>query len=93
MQQCLIKAISLKVHKEKILGNKEKFHIECDELYDDISVGDFILIDDGKIRLNVTATTPTVLTCEIQNNGVIKTKKGVNVPNVKLSMPFISKKG
>lgn len=82
----------VKVHKEKILGNKEKFHIECDELYDDISVGDFILIDDGKIRLNVTATTPTVLTCEIQNNGVIKTKKGVNVPNVKLSMPFISKK-
>ncbi|HBT59668.1 MAG TPA: pyruvate kinase, partial [Acholeplasmataceae bacterium] len=82
----------VKVHKEKIIGNKERFHIDCVELFDDISVGDFILIDDGKIRLNILETTEDVLTCEIQNNGVIKTKKGVNVPNVKLSMPFVSKK-
>lgn len=82
----------VKVHKEKIIGNKERFHIDCVELFDDISVGDFILIDDGKIRLNILEATEDVLTCEIQNNGVIKTKKGVNVPNVKLSMPFVSKK-
>lgn len=82
----------VKVHKEPILGTKDAFHIDCRELYDDIKVGDFLLIDDGKMRLNIIEATPDVLTCEIVNNGIIKTKKGVNVPNVKLSMPFVSKK-
>lgn len=82
----------VKVHKEPILGTKEAFHIDCRELFDDIKVGDFLLIDDGKMRLNILEATNDELTCEIFNNGVIKTKKGVNVPNVKLSMPFVSKK-
>src|SRR5690606_35982774 len=38
---------------EPVLGNKERFHIDCKELYNDIKPGHFILIDDGKIRLNV----------------------------------------
>jgi pyruvate kinase len=44
------------------------------------------------MRLNVLKATPEILYCEVNNSGTIKTKKGVNVPNVKLSMPFISKK-
>ncbi|MFA6800820.1 MAG: pyruvate kinase [Acholeplasmataceae bacterium] len=80
------------VYKEAILGNNKKFHIECDELYNDISIGDYLLIDDGKIKLNVLGVDSGVIKCEINNPGVIKTRKGVNVPNVKLSMPFVSKK-
>jgi len=82
----------VEVHKEVILGNHDRFHIDCDELYNDISVGDYLLIDDGKMKLNVLEVGDGVLKCEINNPGVIKTRKGVNVPNVKLSMPFISKK-
>jgi len=82
----------VKVHKNPILGNRERFHIDCKELYDDIKVGDYFLIDDGKMRLNVIEYTPEILTCQIMNSGSIKTKKGVNVPNVKLSMPFVSAK-
>ncbi|PKK98325.1 MAG: pyruvate kinase [Tenericutes bacterium HGW-Tenericutes-2] len=86
------KGDKVEVHKEPILGNRERFHIDCNELYNDIKVGDYLLIDDGKMRLNVLDVTSDILYCEINNSGSIKTKKGVNVPNVKLSMPFVSKK-
>jgi pyruvate kinase len=78
--------------RDVILGTHERFHISCMQLFDDIDVGDFLLIDDGKMRLNVEAIRSGEFDAIVQNNGVIKSKKGVNVPNVKLSMPFISEK-
>lgn len=80
------------VVSENIVGTKQSFHVDSQELFEDIQVGQYILIDDGKMRLDILEKKPGVLTCEIFNNGVIKTKKGVNVPNVKLSMPFVSQK-
>ncbi len=82
----------VRILKEEIMGNKEAFHISSPELFDDIEVGDFLLIDDGKMRLTVIKKSEGEFTCVINNSGVIKSRKGVNVPNVKLSMPFISKK-
>ncbi|MCF7931757.1 MAG: pyruvate kinase [Acholeplasmataceae bacterium] len=86
------KGDKVKVVKEKILGDKTRFHIDCDELYQDIEAGDYLLIDDGKMRLNVIEKDDEGVICEVFNSGVIKSRKGVNVPNVKLSMPFISEK-
>lgn len=81
------------VVREAVLGNNQRFHITCPEMYDDIVPGNYLLIDDGKMRLTVTDIPENgVLTCRVENSGVIKTRKGVNVPNVKLSMPFISEK-
>lgn len=82
----------VRILKEEIMGNREAFHISSPELFDDIEVGDFLLIDDGKMRLTVIKKSVGEFTCVINNSGVIKSRKGVNVPNVKLSMPFISKK-
>ncbi|NCB08219.1 MAG: pyruvate kinase, partial [Bacteroidia bacterium] len=44
------------------------------------------------MKLTVIERTEGGFKCEVNNSGSIKTKKGVNVPNVKLSMPFVSKK-
>jgi pyruvate kinase len=82
----------VEVHKKPILGNRERFHVDCSELFDDIKPGHYLLIDDGKMKLTVLENTKDVLKCEINNSGSIKTRKGVNVPNVKLSMPFVSSK-
>lgn len=82
----------VRVVKEEVVGNKERFHITALELFADIEIGDYILIDDGKMRLDVISKEKDNFTCRIFNPGVLKTKKGVNVPNVKLSMPFISEK-
>ena len=80
------------VSKEKLLGTKQCFHVDCPELYDDVKVGHYLLIDDGKMRLTVLSVEKGLLHCRIENSGIIKSRKGVNVPNVKLSMPFISEK-
>lgn len=82
----------VEIHRERLLGNKERFHIDCKELYADIQTGDYLLIDDGKVRLNVLKVNDGVISCVVHNSGVIKNRKGVNVPNVKLTMPFISAK-
>ena len=82
----------VEIVKEEVLGNKERFHITALELFEDIEVGQYVLIDDGKMRLDVVEKKAESFICKVYNPGVIKTKKGVNVPNVKLSMPFISKK-
>ncbi|MDT8336291.1 MAG: pyruvate kinase [Candidatus Izemoplasmatales bacterium] len=82
----------VKIVKEPIEGTKETFHISSPELFEDIKVDDFLLIDDGKMRLTVIEKGVEDFTCVVNNSGVIKSRKGVNVPNVKLSMPFISEK-
>lgn len=78
--------------KEKIMGSHERFHVQCAELFDDVKSGDVILINDGKQRLTVLENKGDSLRCRIEVNGVISSRKGCNVPGVKLSMPFISKK-
>jgi len=82
----------VRVVREDVVGNHECFHINCPELYGDIKKGDRILINDGKITLIVKSVEADGFTCEVFNSGPIMTKKGVNVPNVVLSMPFISEK-
>lgn len=78
--------------RDEMLGTHEKFYIQCPEVFDDVAVGGTILIDDGKVRLTVIDKKDGELRCRIENPGVLKSRKGCNVPNVKLSMPFISPK-
>lgn len=91
-KQYFTKGDKVKVVKEKMLGTKEAFHIASEEMFEDVKVGDYLLIDDGKIRLDILKNNGDSLDCMIWNSGVIKSKKGVNIPSVKLSMPFISEK-
>ncbi|MFZ2539255.1 MAG: pyruvate kinase [Oscillospiraceae bacterium] len=73
-----------------VLGTKKKIHINYKQLPYDINDGDRILIDDGLIETIVLSHTDTEIVCEVQNNGVISNRKGVNVPGVRLSMPYLS---
>ena len=54
--------------------------------------GDTILLNDGAIELRVTGTHDGAIDTEIVNGGVISDHKGVNVPGVRLSMPYISER-
>ncbi len=77
---------------EEIVGNAERVSITYQDLVKDVAPGDRILIDDGLIELRVEEVTDTEIACHVQNGGMISNKKGVNVPNVELSMPYISEK-
>lgn len=78
--------------REEMLGTHDKFYVQCPEIFDDVQVGGTILIDDGKVRLTIVEKGVGELKCRIENPGVLKSRKGCNVPNVKLSMPFVSAK-
>jgi pyruvate kinase len=71
--------------------NREKISFNH-EFYDEISVADDILIDNGKIRTHVVEKNNGVLHLLAMNNGEIYDGKGVNIPNKQLSVPTLSKK-
>ncbi|MGN0172483.1 MAG: pyruvate kinase [Acutalibacteraceae bacterium] len=71
-------------------GNEQRAFITCAELPCDVQKGCHILIDDGLIDLVVEDLTDTDILCRVQNGGTISSSKGINVPGVRLSMPFMS---
>ncbi len=75
---------------EEMLGTAEKAAISYKNLKDDISVGTTILIDDGLIELQVEEISGEEILCNVVNGGFVSNHKGVNVPGVVLSMPYIS---
>ncbi|MBD2870515.1 pyruvate kinase [Paenibacillus arenilitoris] len=77
---------------EEILGDRNRVPITYGNLPKDVSVGSTILIDDGLIGLTVEEVQGTEIICRIVNSGPIKSKKGVNVPGVKISLPGITEK-
>lgn len=78
--------------KEDVLGNKERFTIDVEEMYRDVTVGQTLLVDDGKVRMTILEVTPDRLRARVENPGYVKTRKGINIPGAYLSMPFISEK-
>lgn len=75
-----------------IPGTEEGVAITYQNLYKDVEVGKKILIDDGLIGMTVTAIEDTDIVCNVLNAGVVSNNKGVNVPDVSISMPYISEK-
>ena len=73
-----------------IVGNDQRASISFDGLPGDVTRGSTILIDDGLIELTVESVTDTDISCRVVNGGEISSNKGINVPGVELSMPFIS---
>ncbi len=76
----------------EIVGNKEIASISFKDLPGDVKPGDRILIDDGLIELVLLENDGENLVCQVVNGGRISNRKGINVPNVSLSMPFLSDK-
>ncbi len=75
----------------------DKMSAECicvsyDEITKDISVGNTLLVDDGEVELEVLENTGEHLVCEVKNDGVIKGRKSVNVPSVKINLPSLTPK-
>ena len=88
----LLPGDTFKLTTNDIMGNKERVSITYKNLVHDVKAGTRILIDDGLIEMLVTNVTETEITCKVENGGVISDRKGINVPNVNLSMPYISPK-
>jgi len=75
---------------EEILGTDKRAAISYKNLKNDVSVGTTILIDDGLIEMSVEEIRGEEIVCRVVNGGFVSNHKGVNVPGVVLSMPYIS---
>ena len=73
-------------------GTKEICSITYKDLPQDVAPGGTIMLDDGLIKLQIQTVNDTDIVCTVLNSGKIKNKKGVNVPGVHLSMPYMSQR-
>ncbi len=77
---------------DEVEGTKDKVSVTYNRLYEDLEVGMRVLIDDGLIEMQVEQVDRTNIVCRVINGGTVSNHKGVNVPDVDLSMPYISDK-
>lgn len=90
----ILRGSIVRVAMKEVLGNAHLFSITYPGLYDDVKVGDYLRLDDGNLDLEIIEKDDVKkeLVTKALNSDVICNRRGVNVPYIKLSMPFISKK-
>ena len=83
---------TIRVSMTPLVGNKDIFSVTYPGLYDDVKAGDQLKIDDGNLALLIVSKDPEnkQLICRALNSHTLKSRKGLNAPFARLSMPFIS---
>lgn len=89
----LIDGETLIITTKECIGTSDKVYLTYQEFPKDVSIGDLVLMDDGKLQLQVTATNniDEVVT-KILHGGQLRSKKGVNLPNTSISLPCLTEK-
>ncbi len=78
---------------EECIGEDGKLYMNYQQFPSDVAVGDTILIDDGKLKLHVTDTNKKDLVkAVVESGGILSSKKGVNLPRTKISLPCLTPK-
>ncbi|MCF6131335.1 pyruvate kinase [Flavobacterium wongokense] len=78
---------------EDVPGTKERVYMNYKEFPSDVNPGEKILLDDGKLMFEALETNGTTeVVCKVIQGGPLKSKKGVNLPNTKVSLPALTKK-
>ncbi len=81
------------VQTGEIIGTEKIFSINYGKLPEDVKKGELILLDDGKLMLEVIKTDgKKQITCKVIQGGKLSSNKGVNFPNTKISMPSLTEK-
>mgnify|MGYP000164214457 CR=1 FL=1 len=75
---------------KKCLGDAKHCYVNYPGLIDDVQVGTSILINDGLIAMEVTELRRDEIVCRVTDGGLLTNKKGVNVPDISLNMPYLS---
>ena len=89
----LVNGSEVLIVTEKVLGTATKFSINYALLPEDVQPGERILLDDGKLALEVLKTDgKKEITARVIHGGILSSKKGVNFPNTKISMPSLTEK-
>jgi pyruvate kinase len=88
----LVAGKTLTITTDPCPGSAERVSTSYTNLPKDVHTGDTILLDDGKLRLNVLGTSGHDVTTEIVVGGPLSSRKGINLPGLALSVPSFTKK-
>ncbi|MFZ4862163.1 pyruvate kinase [Sphingobacterium sp. Mn56C] len=87
----LVNGTQIEMTTNELIGDEKKIYITYDNFPNDVKENEIILLDDGKLQLRVLSTNhkDTVI-CEVVHGGVLTSRKGVNLPNTKVSIPSLT---
>ena len=75
---------------KEVIGNKDVSYVTYKNITKDVKEGTKILLNDGLVMLRVDKVTDSFVECTIENTGIVKSKKSVNIPGLKLSLDFMT---
>lgn len=77
---------------DKVIGSKDIVGVTYPNLYNNVSKGTTILVDDGKVGFEVLEIVNELIVCKATNSGRISDRKSLNIPNTIIDMPYMSEK-
>jgi len=86
----LVPGKTIRVVKESVIGNEERFSVNHPNALDSLTKGSIIQLENGLMKIEVISVENDGVTCKVINGGNLGSKKSLFVPGVKLDIPFIS---
>ena len=86
----LIPGNTIKIVKENVIGNEERFSVNHPEAVDSLQIGNDVLLENGLMKITVIDKDNDSVTCKIVNGGLLLSRKSLSAPGVNLNIPFIS---
>jgi pyruvate kinase len=87
----LVNGTHIKITTKQCIGDDNQIYITYESFPQDVQANEIILLDDGKLQMRVIETNKidTVI-CEVVHGGILTSRKGVNLPNTKVSIPSLT---
>ena len=86
----LVEGETIKIVKSNIVGTKEAISVNQPQALDSLKVGDYVLLVNGLLKVQVTSIIDDGIECKIINGGILGSRKSICAPGVRLNIPFMS---
>lgn len=86
----LITGAEVRIAQGDFDGTAERFCTTYPNLYNEVTPGTTILLDDGLLDIEVVAIDGTDIVCKVTNGGILKNRKGINIPGTTVDLPILS---
>ncbi len=81
---------TIRIVKDDVLGNEERFTVNHPQALDSLDVGNTVLLENAKMKLEVISKEKDGITCKIITGGVLGNRKSMSAPGIKLDIPYVS---
>lgn len=86
----LVAGNTIRLVKDDVIGNQERITVNHPEALDSLEIGNEVLLENAKMKIEVISKEDDGVTCKIINGGLLGNRKSLSVPGVKLNIPYLS---